>query len=342
MKVSIIIPVYNAGRFLENALHSISGQTLTDFECVCVDDGSTDNSSDIINGFAKDDPRFKLIRQPNSGPAAARNHGIDVSSGEYVCCVDADDVLPPDALAVLVSLADSSQADVTWGQHRRFTGNGAFGKCGLSAGCKVFSGGEWQNWFNGRFAQEKTDDPYYGIPVVPWNKMIRRTSLGTLRFPENRDVIGGEDIMFCAMLLPRMNTVAVSAAVTYGYRTVESSLNNSRSPVWLSRYSKAYVEVAKILRDRPLAVRNFARSALRPGFIRQALDAFVLTNRAKTESESDQELRRAFSRLAKAYCAAADAKMVFWLRLGGYGCFSLLAFLYRRSSLYRKSRGWSE
>lgn len=342
MKVSVIMPVYNAGRFLGDALDSIAKQTLSDFECICVDDGSSDSSAEIVRGYARSDPRFRLIGQPNAGPAAARNHGIDDSSGEYIYCIDADDVMPPKSLETLVELADKAQADVTWGQHRRFAESEIFKAEESASDSRVFSGEEWNDWFDAGFAQEKNADPFYGIPVVPWNKLIRRSSLGSLRFPVDRGVIGGDDIMFSAMLLPKMSVVAVSACVTYGYRIVGTSLNNIRAPIWLSRYSKAYVSVAEILRERPTALRNFALSALRPGFLRQALDAFVLTGRVKSDAEDAAEFQASSARLMNAYRGAVNGKMRLWLFLGAKGWWRPLAFLYKRSSLYRKSRDWSE
>lgn len=342
MKVTIAIPIYNAAKYVGAALDSIAKQTFVDFECICVDDGSADDSPEIAARFVHSDPRFRLIRQPNAGPAAARNHGIDDSSGEYLIFMDADDVMSPYALETLVALADETQADVVWGQHRRFAETDVFDPGERRTDSKTFSGEKWLEWFDMRFSQEKTGDPFYGIPVLPWNKLIRRSSLGTMRFPTDRDVIGGDDAMFSSMLLPKMSVVAVSASVTYGYRMVGTSLNSIRMPIWLSRYSKAYACVAENLRDRPSALRNYVHSALRPGFIRQAIDAFVLSGRVWSEPESAQELRRSFSRMLDAYSSVANAKLRLWLALGARGWWRVLAFLYRRSSLYRKSRAWPE
>ena len=342
MKVTITIPIYNAEKYLGDALDSIAKQTFSDFECICVDDGSTDGSAEVVGRFAASDPRFRLIRQANAGVAVARNHGIDDSTGEYLLFVDADDVMPPSALETLVSLADATRADVVWGQHRRFAEAEVFSPGECRTDSRTFAGEMWQEWFDERFSQEKPDDPFYGIPVLPWNKLMRRSSLGAMRFPTDREVIGGEDVIFCSIVLPRMSVAAVSAAVTYGYRMVGTSLSSIRTPIWLSRYSRTYACVARNLRDRPKALRNFALSALRPGFLRQALDAFVLSGRVWSEPDSEQELRAAFSRILDAYSGTANAKLRFWLFLGARGMWRLLAFLYRRSSLYRKSRAFPE
>ena len=89
MRFSVIIPLYNKEAYVRKALESVIAQTFKDFECIVVDDGSTDNSADVVRELVND--RFRLIRQPNAGVAAARNNGVKASKGEYVCFLDADD-----------------------------------------------------------------------------------------------------------------------------------------------------------------------------------------------------------------------------------------------------------
>ena len=117
--ISIIVPVYNAEVWLRDALQSILYQTYTDFEVVMVNDGSTDGSEKICRDFADSDPRFRLISQPNSGVSAARNNGIDHANGEWIAFMDADDIMPPDALAVMMSHAGKSDAKIIAGNFSR-------------------------------------------------------------------------------------------------------------------------------------------------------------------------------------------------------------------------------
>ncbi|MCW3099423.1 MAG: glycosyl transferase family 2 [Chthonomonadaceae bacterium] len=101
--VSIVIPSYNVGRFLDTTLESIVNQTFTDWECIIVDDGSKDDSVEIARRWAARDPRFKAVTQTNAGPSRARNHGYGLisPSSRYVTFMDADDVWTPDALETL-------------------------------------------------------------------------------------------------------------------------------------------------------------------------------------------------------------------------------------------------
>ena len=98
---SIIIPVYNVAPYLRECLDSILSQTFTDWETICVDDGSTDGSGAILDEFADRDSRFRIIHKSNAGVSAARNVALDVASGEWVSFVDADDVLTPNYLRVM-------------------------------------------------------------------------------------------------------------------------------------------------------------------------------------------------------------------------------------------------
>ena len=108
MKVSIVIPVYNAERYLGRCLDSVLAQTLRDIEVICIDDGSTDSSPTILEKHRSADGRIRIIHQENSGQGAARNRGIDAATGDFICFVDADDALADaDALRSLVTEMDA-------------------------------------------------------------------------------------------------------------------------------------------------------------------------------------------------------------------------------------------
>ena len=88
---SIIIPVYRSGPFLRDCLDSIRNQTLTDWECICINDGSPDDSGAILDEYARKDARFTAIHQDNRGVSAARNAGLSVARGNWTAFVDGDD-----------------------------------------------------------------------------------------------------------------------------------------------------------------------------------------------------------------------------------------------------------
>ena len=107
-KVSVLVAVYNAERFLPRCLDSLLGQTLSDIQVICIDDASTDGSLRLLNDYALRDMRIDVLRlQDNCGPAHARNVGLTVAKGEVICMVDADDWLSPDALESLYNAFDT-------------------------------------------------------------------------------------------------------------------------------------------------------------------------------------------------------------------------------------------
>ena len=111
-KVSVIIPVYNVEEYLHECLDSVINQTLKDIEIICVDDGSTDKSLDILKEYAKRDNRITVMTQQNLHAGVARNAGMVVASGEYVHFLDSDDWVEKEALEKLYNLAHSKQIDV--------------------------------------------------------------------------------------------------------------------------------------------------------------------------------------------------------------------------------------
>ncbi len=111
-KVSIIIPVYNTEAYLERALTSVLSQTYRDFEAICVNDGSTDNSLAILESYAQKDPRIKVVSQENQGLSMARNNGLKNARGEYIYFLDSDDALHPQMLEITISKITEHQADL--------------------------------------------------------------------------------------------------------------------------------------------------------------------------------------------------------------------------------------
>lgn len=101
--ISVVIPLYNKERIIETSLRSVLKQDFPSFEVVVVDDGSTDGSAEVVRHIA--DPRLRLVSQPNGGPSKARNTGASHAQGEYICFLDADDELLPDALGTLYDRA---------------------------------------------------------------------------------------------------------------------------------------------------------------------------------------------------------------------------------------------
>lgn len=115
-KISIIIPVYNAGKYLQDTLTSITEQSFTDWECICINDGSNDGSKNVIAGFIMRDNRFSLLEQENSGVSVARNAGLNAAKGKYIAFLDQDDLMTPTALESMFSLIEAHDVDMVRGR----------------------------------------------------------------------------------------------------------------------------------------------------------------------------------------------------------------------------------
>lgn len=171
-KISIIIPVYNTEDYLRKCLDSVVSQTLTDIEIVCINDGSTDGSLDILKEYSQKDNRIVVIDKENEGVSFARNIGLEKSSGEYIMFLDSDDYLLPEACQVAYDAVNKENADV-----------GIYGHNILK--------------INNRYVTTKiaSKNDYMGFINV-WNKIFRATFLKAhcIKFPEG--IRTAEDIIF--------------------------------------------------------------------------------------------------------------------------------------------------
>lgn len=199
--VSVIIPVYNAEEYLSSCLDSILAQSLKEIEVICVDDGSTDGSAQILEEYAAKDPRVVVVRQENAGAGAARNTGLEKAAGRYVVFWDADDSFRRDALEKMCSRCDELSADLCiCSARKRDDETGTIYASGAYLNRKLLPR---QEVFNRRSL------PQYIFNVsanIPWNKMLRREfvlSCG-LRFQE----------------LPQANDVFFSMTALYRARRI--------------------------------------------------------------------------------------------------------------------------
>lgn len=117
MKVSIITPCYNASPYITRTILSVQNQTITDWEMIVIDDGSTDNSAEIVKTLAKEDPRIKLFQKENGGSASARNRGLTLAHGEFIQFLDADDTIESTKLERQIALMEQEKLDVTYSDY---------------------------------------------------------------------------------------------------------------------------------------------------------------------------------------------------------------------------------
>lgn len=202
VKVSIIMPVYNGSEFLKTSIDSILKQTFKDIEIICVDDGSEDNSLEVLNQFAEKYDCIKVLSQENQGSGKARNYGIDESSGEYIGFIDADDeFVDSDSLELLYNKAIENDADIVSGNLKKLTRDRVMVE---NPNCVE------NNYYC--FDKDCIISPEeYGVPWAFYKNLYKKTFLDEkdIRF---RDLIRGQDPVFMAEALANVDKV-------YGVKT---------------------------------------------------------------------------------------------------------------------------
>jgi CDP-glycerol glycerophosphotransferase len=180
-RLSIVVPIYNVEAYLQECLDSIAAQTMDAFECVMVDDGSTDRSAEIAEAYAAADPRFRLVHQHNQGLGAARNTGWrNVSpDSEYLAFVDSDDTLPRDAYERMIASLDRTGSDFATGNVLRLGVDGY-----------IPSRVHQEPFVQDRFATHVTRLPALVRDRTAWNKVYRR------RFFEESGLLYPEGMLY--------------------------------------------------------------------------------------------------------------------------------------------------
>ena len=266
---SIIVPVYNVAPWLRECLDSIAMQTLRDWECVCVDDGSTDESGVILDEYAAKDPRFKVIHQANTGVSSARNRALDCISGRYFTFVDGDDAIVPDSLECFAGVF-------------RETGTDGI----LCAPYDDFlSISEWKTAPNGITILVKDIKPpaLLTSPYAPngytVSRAYRHSTFESIRFPPDIETAEDTRYQFDCLALPAHWCVVRKKYYAYR-RGRPGSASRSVSPQFCLDYLGALLHSVQTMRVRMGASTRdisvfvakygeiYTRSALHPAFRR--------------------------------------------------------------------------
>ena len=207
--ISIIIPVYNKISYLEDTVRSVTGQSFSDFELLLIDDGSTDGSGDLCDKLASSDARIKVFHTENRGVSAARNLGIEKSSGKYICFIDADDSIDRSFLEKLYDSAKGSDLNLP--------------VCGYAGICdrkRTLHDLKDQTYENELYRIVRQD-----ILCILWNKLFVREKIKHL-FDES--ISSCEDSLFCLYYyLDNDPRIIYINDILYEYRVCEGGLTCS-------------------------------------------------------------------------------------------------------------------
>ena len=221
-EISIIVPVYNVEKYLENCIESILNQTFKDFELILVDDGSTDNSGKICDIYKKKDSRIKVIHKNNGGLSSARNAGLDIACGKYVGFVDSDDYIHYQMYEKLYHQIIKNKADISVCGFQKVK---QFEKDLLSTN-KFY---EKVELFNNIEALEQLYCKYSTEFVVSWNKLYIKTLFKDIKFKEG---VIHEDEFIIHRLLYNVNKVVYNNEKLYFYLQRRGSIVSSEAEVY--------------------------------------------------------------------------------------------------------------
>lgn len=227
--ISIIVPVYNVEKYLRQCLESLINQTYKNIEIICINNGSTDKSSEILVEFAQKDSRIKIITQEKSGVSAARNSGLKIASGDYIMFVDSDDWTEIDACEKLITEAKLTGADVVLFSHYDIFPNKK-NLYDISKNCK-----------KSYYKFDNIDDYIKNIiyaPGILWDKFCRKDFIENIAFIP--DLAQSEDMLFWFEVLYNKPVISVFNQPLYNYRniSVSSILNAFENSI--KKYGKAH------------------------------------------------------------------------------------------------------
>ena len=229
IKVSVIIPVYNVEKYLRQNLESVANQTLKDIEIICVDDGSTDSSFEIVKEFAEKDSRFIAVSQENGGAGAARNNGLRRAKGKYLSFLDSDDFFDEKMLEEAYNKAEATQADFVVFQSDQYYEE-----------TKEFKDVSWTLRYAeippyepfGRRAM--TDNVFKVFVGWAWDKLYNREFVlkNNLWFQEQRT---SNDMLFvfsAVAIAKKIACVEKGKVLAHQRRNNKDSLSNTREKSW--------------------------------------------------------------------------------------------------------------
>lgn len=220
VKISVVIPVYNTQNYLNECIDSVLNQSFKDFEIICINDGSTDNSLSILSDYEVSDERIKVISQQNRGLGASRNEGLKLAQGEYVLFLDSDDYLTPDALEKLYNQAYANDLDLILFKIANFN-------------YKTLKESH-SDYFDMKFLKEIVNedifnwmivkDCIFDISVTATSKLFKRSLISNIEFPED---LLFEDNLFFTKVIFNVKHVYFLDEYLYYRRIRPDSITNS-------------------------------------------------------------------------------------------------------------------
>ena len=233
-KISIIIPIYNSEEFIEECLNSLMKQTFKNFEIICINDGSTDNSLKILKIYEKLDDRIHILTQNNSGPGIARNIGMNISKGEYLIFLDSDDIFEDTMVEELFARIHAYNNEIVICNSNNFI---------IENGKKIYNKNKNyyipNNIVNNKtiFSSFDIKKDFFNLFIWwPWDKIFKKDFIKNLGI-EYQNLRTSEDLFFVAAAAIKANKISFIDKIFINHRMgVNSSVSNSRNIYWNNFY----------------------------------------------------------------------------------------------------------
>ena len=241
VKVSIIIPTYNVEKYINQTLDSVLTQTFDDFEVICVNDGSKDNTLSILHKRAEEDKRIKIINQQNSGVSKSRNNAFSQATGKYIYYMDSDDMIHPQLLEICYHLAEKNNADVISFSHKEFFD-------GDNPDFEKISEDEISLLPVDDVVSKITAKGDIKINYSIWSKFFKKDILKDISFDEEISI--AEDALYTFSVAKKNPRAFILTDKLYGYRICKKSLSHGNYNVkQIIEYSKCVEKVVELYSD---------------------------------------------------------------------------------------------
>ena len=240
--VSIIIPIYNSEKYLRECIESIKSQTYRNIEILCVDNGSTDQSLNILKECEKTDNRVKVLKINQKGVSKARNIGITNANGKYIMFVDSDDIIEKNTVEKLMNITISQDSDMVICTNNLINARGKERKLNFSI--------EYSNKDNlVQKEKEKTFEYMYkkGIGIQIWNRIVKRKILIENNISFNENMTYDEDMFFSWECVINSSVINIINEQLYKYRLTKNSAIMKYHDNLYEKYEEAFTNIRKQL-----------------------------------------------------------------------------------------------
>ena len=250
---SVVVPVYNVEAYISETIESIITQSCQNIEIILINDGSTDNSGIICESYAKIDSRIIVIHQRNSGVSAARNRGIDLAKGEYICFVDGDDTIDSDMIELLYTFGYNHDIDVILPIGNKYTQ-------------KIERN---ENSFRILEANQVLSDYLQFKNLLDSHGLLKTEIVKKIKYSDS--IFFWEDYAFMVELISRCNSIAKTTNIFYYYRQREGSANNSK----ISERTLTCLNIADLFVEKGLVSSRQDIDNVRTFFIEQCFEMLM-------------------------------------------------------------------